>query len=684
MTFANPLMLLGLLAIAIPIAVHLFNFRRYRKVYFSNTRYLTMLQSETRRQSKLRRRLLLACRIIAIAMIALTFAQPTITPKEQKVSTGMSAVTVFVDNSYSMQGNSTEGQLLETARDKAREIAAAYKPDDNFQLLLSDCQGNQFRWLSRDEFLAYIDQIEPTAKGHSLHNAARRAADFLSHSGAHNRELYIISDFQQSAFQPEAMPTDSTISITLVPLQAASADNIYIDTVTLSAPVVQKGSHLTASARIVNAGNSTIEKAPLRLFVNGTQQAVASVDLPPHSDATVDLHFVATCDSALHCRVETTDYPISFDDRYYFSVDIQPPVNLTTIEGSKNANTALQRLFDGDSAIAYTTQQANNIDFSRLANANAIILDELGEIPSGLAQTLSTFVRNGGTLVVVPAANANIQSYNALLASLSAPTLDPMANNKLKASQVNLENRLYSQVFSGKTADMEMPTVTARYPMNTTGNTVREVIIQLADGTPALTATPCDGGLLYLWAMPLRPEYTDFTSQALFVPTLFNMALYSRILPHAAFTIGAPEPIPVNYPVGDADRLTPRLAALDTTYQTIPTLHHSGSQTIMLPPELPSDGNYNLTMAGSTLQALAFNYSRSESLMQFHSRSDLAKLIANYNLTNCSVVSNASAPLDHYIRQKRQGRPLWMWCLALALLALAAETALTIIPPSKK
>ena len=679
MSFANPLMLLGLLAVAIPIAVHLFNFRRYRKVYFSNTRYLTLLQSETRRQSKLRRRLLLACRIVAIAMIALVFAQPTIIRKEQNVSLGQSAVTVFVDNSFSMQGNSTDGQLLETARAKAREIAAAYKPDDNFQLLLSDCQGNQFRWLSRDEFLAYIDQIEPTAKSTTIHNAAQRAADFLGHSGAHNRELYIISDFQESAFKPEAMPADSTIAITLVPLKAASADNIYIDTVTLSAPVVQKGSHLTATARIVNAGSTAIEKAPLRLFAGGTQQAVASVDLPPHSDAYVDLHFVASADTALHCRIETTDYPVSFDDRYYFSVDIQPPVNLTVIEGTKQANAALRRLFDGDSAIAYTTQSAGNIDFSRLADANTIILNELDDIPSGLAQTLVGFVHNGGTLVVVPSPSADLASYNALLASLSAPTLSAMTSSKTKASHVNLESPLYSQVFSGKTADMELPTLSAYYPLSSTGATVREEVIQLVGGSPMLTVTPCEHGRLYLWAMPLRPDYTDFTSQALFVPTLFNMALYSRNLPHIAFTIGAPDPIPVNYPMTDADRLSPRLAALDTAYQTIPTLHRTGSQTFMLPPELPSDGNYNLTLGGATLQSLAFNYSRAESLMQFFSRSDLAKLIDNYNLSNCSVVANAAAPLDHYIRQKRQGRPLWQWCLALALLALAAETALTLI-----
>ena len=60
MTLSSPLFLIGLVAVAIPVIVHLFNFRRYRKVYFSNVDYLEQLQTETRRQSRLRQLLILA------------------------------------------------------------------------------------------------------------------------------------------------------------------------------------------------------------------------------------------------------------------------------------------------------------------------------------------------------------------------------------------------------------------------------------------------------------------------------------------------------------------------------------------------------------------------------------------------------------------------------------------------
>ena len=66
MLFSHPAMLWGLLAVLIPIAIHLFNLRRYRKVYFSNVDRLVGLQTENRRRSELRRWLVLVARVLAL------------------------------------------------------------------------------------------------------------------------------------------------------------------------------------------------------------------------------------------------------------------------------------------------------------------------------------------------------------------------------------------------------------------------------------------------------------------------------------------------------------------------------------------------------------------------------------------------------------------------------------------
>ncbi len=76
MHFIHPWYLTGLLALAIPIIIHLFNFHRYKKIYFTNVRFLEVLQTETRRTSRLRNIILLLLRMLFITAVVLAFAQP--------------------------------------------------------------------------------------------------------------------------------------------------------------------------------------------------------------------------------------------------------------------------------------------------------------------------------------------------------------------------------------------------------------------------------------------------------------------------------------------------------------------------------------------------------------------------------------------------------------------------------
>ena len=108
MIFANPIFLWGLLALLIPIAVHFFNFRRYRKVYFSNVERLMEVKSEKRRVKELRRWLVLLMRCLAIAALVLAFAQPTL-PGSEQLQSGTTAVSVYVDNSFSMENSGSNG-----------------------------------------------------------------------------------------------------------------------------------------------------------------------------------------------------------------------------------------------------------------------------------------------------------------------------------------------------------------------------------------------------------------------------------------------------------------------------------------------------------------------------------------------------------------------------------------------
>ncbi|MCR4659681.1 MAG: BatA domain-containing protein [Bacteroidales bacterium] len=682
MIFANPIMLLGLIAVAVPVVVHLFNFRRYKRVLFSNVSRLSAMQSQTRRRSNLRRLLILAARILAIVFLVLAFAQPVLPNREQQLQSGSTAVSIFVDNSYSMENAGTDGSLLSEASAKVAEIAAAYGPETRFQLLSGDMAGHQFRWLDREELIEAAANLEESANTVNLSQVARRQLDFLHNSNAKNLHLYIISDFQQTVTDIEQLPSDSSVQATLVPLEAASTDNIFFDTLVLNAPAYVRGATVVAEATLRNTGSRDVEKLPVKLYVDGRERAMASVDIPAGGHATAAMRFAVEADGPQDCRVETTDYPVCFDDQLYFSLNIAGPVQATIVNGAAT-NSYLTRLFEADSSVTCRQTYAATLDYTVLGNSNFVVLNELRSISSGLAQTLHRYLDEGGALLIVPPAEADLASYNDFLSQLSMPRMGTFQRRKLRATNIDLGSRLYRNVFAGHNDDMEMPTVNGHYPTSMSANTVREQVIGFADGSDLLLLTPVGKGVAYLLTAPLDANYSDFAEQALFVPTIYNMALFSRQVRQPYFILGSESPIVLG---GNANPdEVPHLVSTDGSTDIVPDLRRLGRQTVLIPHGQPNRaGNYRLRLSSGMEEALAFNYDHRESDMTFISRTDLATRLRTAGLGTYSVLNGAGLPLDEQIRARNSGRELWRLCLLLALAMIGIEIALILLPLTKK
>ncbi|MBQ6956886.1 MAG: BatA and WFA domain-containing protein [Bacteroidales bacterium] len=680
MTFASPLFLLGLLAVAIPIVVHLFNFRRYRKVYFSNVDKLEQLQTETRRQSTLRQLLIMVARILAIVFLVLAFARPVLSRGDADVRTGANDVSIFIDNSFSMENSDGSGMLLDKAKTKAREIVAAYAPGDRFQLLTCDVEGRHFHWLSKEEMLSAIDEVQISGSTAMLHDIARRQVDFLHGGSGINRYAYLVSDFQASTVAMDAMPTDTTVTLTLVPLAATVQGNVYVDSVALGVPAVHRAGSTSLTVWLGNEGDVDLDKVPVALYVGDRQRALATVDLAARSSSAVELHFTVDESGVLDCRVETEDYPVTFDNVYYFSLNVRDRVDCLIVEGN-GRNPFLASLFEGDSSVRCTTMPLRQMDFTALDGHDMVLLDELPSISSGMAQTLHSFVQQGGTLVVVAAADADYASYNAALALFDAPQLGGKHEGKVTASFVDMGNALYLNVFNGKKgveANMELPTVGGYHRLLSTSSTLREPLITLAGGDDYICHTPHGEGHLYIISAPLSDSHTDFVRQALFVPTLYNMALYSVTPSALASTIGSSQTLPLasKYDVeGHAVRMRKRDA--DEVQEIIPDVRSGVGGSRLVTANMNTDaGNYHILRDGEVSEGVSFNYSRDESKMTFLGVDALQRTANDYGLNNVSVVPNPDKPLDVFLRERMDGRSLWRWCLIFSLLMLLTEIIL--------
>ena len=196
MHFIYPGFLFALAALAIPIIIHLFNFRRFKKVYFTNVRFLKEIKQDTQSHSRLKHLLILICRLLAVAFLVFAFAQPYLPVSNKKTEAGIKKISIYIDNSFSMDAQGKNGSLLETAKKKAREIAMAYKPSDQFQLLTTAFEARHQRVVSREEFLQLIDEVKPGSSVRTLAEVVQRQQEAISTGEEKSsKKAFIISDF---------------------------------------------------------------------------------------------------------------------------------------------------------------------------------------------------------------------------------------------------------------------------------------------------------------------------------------------------------------------------------------------------------------------------------------------------------------------------------------------------------
>ncbi|MFM8832989.1 MAG: vWA domain-containing protein, partial [Cytophagales bacterium] len=158
MIFQYPAFLWALLVLAIPIVIHLFNFRKTIRIYFSNTRFLRQIDQETTQQRKVKQYLVLAARLLFLLFLVLAFAQPFLPASEDVTATNQ--VTIYLDNSLSMS-SPIDGKLraIDDAVERAQQLLNSFPPDTRYQIITNDFAafGNSLKTkVEVEDFLAQI------------------------------------------------------------------------------------------------------------------------------------------------------------------------------------------------------------------------------------------------------------------------------------------------------------------------------------------------------------------------------------------------------------------------------------------------------------------------------------------------------------------------------------------------
>ena len=209
MNFLYPLFLIAASAIAIPIIIHLFNFKKYKKVLFPDIRFLRELHEQTQKHSKLKHLLILACRILALLFLVQAFAQPFFEKDKDKMNQAPKAVSFYIDNSFSMGIEKNSLSMLDVAKGKAKEIIESYGDNDKIQILSNDFGFNENKFLTKNEALRFLSTIQLSPKSKKTLSILEKQKQLLSTEAAYQKQIIFISDFQKSQFATDITSSDS-------------------------------------------------------------------------------------------------------------------------------------------------------------------------------------------------------------------------------------------------------------------------------------------------------------------------------------------------------------------------------------------------------------------------------------------------------------------------------------------
>lgn len=633
MQFKHPEILYFLFLLIIPVLVHLFQLRRFQKEYFTNVRFLKELSIQTRKSSVIKKWLLLATRLFLLACLIIAFAQPFFDAKDTK-NKGNEMV-ILLDNSFSMQAKGERGELLKRAIQ---------------DLLENTPEGQRFSLLTTTE--AYWDtDVKSIQKElqQLQYSPVPFRPDFLINKFKTkirgNTDVVIITD-AVNLTEKNVSPFNKNSPVYFILPEAETKNNVAIDSVYISQSLdnfyeikvsLQAFGEITEDVPVsLYNGKSLIAKSAIK-FTDSKQTGTFTI---PKKD--------------FHGYASIQDNSLTYDNTYYFSISKPQKANILAI-GESTKNGFLSRIYTKDE-FNYTSSELKTLDYSLIEKQDAIILNELTELPQSLITTLTSVYNKGGNITIIPPASGNIQIYNTLMRNFGNVNFSGYVKSEKLITKIAFSHPLYRTVFEKRTDNFQYPKVSAAYNYNGTISPV----LSFADNSAFLGSVTNRIGYAYIFTAPVNRDNSNFLNSPLVVPTFYNMGQNSGKTGISAITIGNNQPVFADAVLSKDEVLSVK----NETSQFIPMQQAlSGKIKLSFGDYPETAGNYSIYKKDDKLKDISFNHPRTES---------------NLNLQNKAIAdgftkADSVATVFNDITSQRTGKEVWKWFIIGTLIFLLLE-----------
>ena len=633
MQFKHPEILYFLFLLVIPILVHLFQLRRFKKEYFTNVKLLKELQIQTRKSSKIKKWLLLATRLLLLTCLILAFAQPFFDAKD--TTNKGNELIILLDNSFSMQAKGAKGELLKRS---IQDLLEELPENQQFSLLTN----SEVFW---DTDIKSIQKELQNLK----YSAISFQLDYLinqveTKKKNTKKDYVIITDAIQSESKKALDLAENNVVYFIQP-EAQNKTNISIDKVAIS-QVLDQFYELKIT---LQAFGETENEVPLSVFSNN--KAIAKTIAKFETQKTEIAITIPKND--FHGNISIEDNSLSYDNDYYLSISKPEKANVIAI-GNSDKNNFLSRIFTADEFNFQSTELAT-LDYNQIENQDAIVLNELEDLPVALGTTLKSFYEKGGNIVLIPNAKNTPSLLNTFAKNFGGFNYSQLSTSGKQITKINFNHPLYQTVFEKKVSNFQYPNVKESFTLSGITN-----ILQYEDNSVFVGSTTNRLGTFYAFSAPINKQNSNFQNAPLIVPTFYSMGQNQGKTGINAYTIGENENLILETILAKDEVVSVQKEG----YSFIPMQQILNTKCKLSFGDYPEEaGNFDVIKANNSLKKISFNYPRTES--------DLTQ-VSTTNFENFTKVNNIATVLND-IAYERTSNEIWKWFIIATLLFLITE-----------
>lgn len=618
----------------VPLIVHLFNFKKAKRFYFPTIKFINHVSTETKSKTRLKYYLVLSSRVLVILTL-IFFLFTLFGDNEEIVSTDS---LIYLDNSISMS-NRINGI---TAFDETKKIISELIEKSNSKSIILT---NSSYFSSEASLPSDISPSEIFSLGYSF-SPMPLSILFNRPDNINSNSVFIFSDMQDLTLEKLSfVMQDSLRKYYFVVNDNSSDRNAFVDTVFIQNSE-NDFSSLILNVDIDKSRNFDKGNIVIKLLSNGKQLSSLVIKIEELDRIQFDIAKLVEAKYEIQLSGDDIDY----DNSFFLTVSnsMRPLVSLIT----SSENNYLKKVFKNTELFDFIEMDKNSIDFSKLESSDLIILDNLNSIPNGI---LGQFDK--ASVLIFP--SDSIDYLNGKSTGIKA--FKSRDENQYRTI-LDKNNVLFQGIFESLDTKSILPLGSSLYSFEG----VYEPLIRLSNGNTFLAKA--SNRNIYILSSPLDEEYTNLPVHGIFLPIMYRLAMNASNSMNSKISYYPNDLVTVE---GQFNDLPVKMSRKE--YEIVPEFQFVNNSIVLSIPSISPPGFYSMIQGTDTINRIAVNLSKSESIVERVSYDDLKTFFDNSNHVSVHKLEVGLTPED---LMEETTPSLWKIALILVFFFILTETTL--------